>query len=414
MLSAAVWIVVILLFLSATSLGALTEFSRSKLERYCSTRDPSILRRVLAHDDEVLLALRIWNRILLLGLAAATYFRYQPVPSWLAYLAVIWLVIVILENGLARPIGEAFAEPIIYWFWSPLNLLRLAIYPVLLIERGWSDFVHSFRGEEESPTSLLQDEIQTVVNEGAREGQVTPDAVDMIAGLMDLHQVEVGQIMSPRTDLVMFPVRMTIQEARSQVAESGHSRIPVYGNNRDDIVGVLYAKDLLPHIEKPASADLSTIQLRQPIYVPYTKPVDILLREFQKGGIHLAIVLDEYGGVAGLVTIEDIMEEIVGDIRDEYDEDEMPPVVKVDDQTHDVDARLDIESVNEAIPLNIPDGQDYDTLGGYVAASLGRIPRKGERFEHAGIEFTILDGTDRAISRIRIHHTTPATPDLAD
>jgi CBS domain containing-hemolysin-like protein len=231
---------------------------------------------------------------------------------------------------------------------------------------------------------------------------------------MDLHQVEVGQIMTPRTDLVMFPVKMTIQEARGQIAESGHSRVPVYGGNRDEILGVLYAKDLLPHIDSPATAELSTLQLRQPIYVPYSKPVDVLLREFQKGGIHLAIVLDEYGGVAGLVTIEDIMEEIVGDIRDEYDEDERPPIEAVDERTHDVDARLDIESVNEAIPLAIPDGPDYDTLGGYIANLLGRIPKTGEHFEHEGVQFTILEGTDRTVGRIRIHLPSPATPESAE
>jgi CBS domain containing-hemolysin-like protein len=412
MLPLAVWLVVALLFLSAIWLGALTEFSRSKLERYCAARKRDVLSKVLAHDDEVVLALRLWNRILLLALVAAIYLhtRTNDSASWLGYFALLSIAAVIVENGFARPIGEAFAEPILYWSWSMLSFLRIAIYPVVWFESGWSDFIIRFTGQEDPNTNTLQEEIRTVVNEGEREGQVLPDAVDMIAGLMDLHQVEVGQIMTPRTDLVMFPVQTSVEDARIQVTESGHSRIPVYGTNRDDIVGVLYAKDLLPHLDSPKTAKLSSIQLRQPLYVPYTKPVDILLREFQQGGIHLAIVIDDYGGVAGLVTIEDIMEEIVGDIRDEYDEDERPPVEVVDEKTHDVDARLDIDSVNEAIPLNFPEGEDYDTLGGYIANALGRIPTLGEKFEHAGIEFTILEATDRAIGRVRIHQSNPIPP----
>ncbi|MBY0587294.1 hemolysin family protein [bacterium] len=404
MLPLAAFAVVALLLLSAIWLGALTEFSRSRLERYCARRQRDMLGKILAHDDEVVLALRLWNRLLLLALAAVIYLhtRSADSASWLAYFALFSLAAVLLENGVARPIGEAFAEPILYWSWTLLNLLRLAIYPVVWLESGWSEFIHRFSTQDDPGTSPLQEEIRTVVNEGEREGQVMPEAVDMIAGLMDLHQVEVGQIMTPRTDLEMFPIQTTIQDARQKVAESGHSRVPVYGSNRDDIVGVLYAKDLLPHLENSATADLSFIQLRQPLYVPYSKPVDILLREFQKGGIHLAIVLDDYGGVAGLVTIEDIMEEIVGDIRDEYDEDERPPIERIDEQSFNVDARLDIDSVNEAIPLQIPEGEDYDTLGGFVANILGRIPHQDESFEHAGFQFTILEATDRAIGRIRI------------
>jgi CBS domain containing-hemolysin-like protein len=269
--------------------------------------------------------------------------------------------------------------------------------------RATSLAIESLMGDDDEVLDdPIQEEIRTVVNEGEREGQIAGEAVDMIAGLIDLHRVEASEIMTPRTDIVMLPITTTIEVARREVAESGHSRIPVYGASRDDIVGILYAKDLLPYGADESRADLSSLQLRQPAYVRENKPVDVLLRDFRKGGVHIAIILDNYGGVAGLVTIEDVIEEIVGDIKDEYDEDEVPAIRMIDQTTSDVDARLDVESINEHLSIELPEGVDYDTIGGFVTSLLGRIPKTGESLSHENVHITVTDASDRTIRRLRI------------
>lgn len=414
------WTTVVLILIVSSMLGALAAFSRSKLERYCQARSIDRLGKILEHDDDVVLALRGWIRVLLLLLVVWTFLAYageqevaQVSARWLLALVGVWLFLVVAENWIARPIGESFAEPLLYGFWPILNALRLAMLPFLSIARFTSAAIEWFSGRDDDGLgSPIQEEILTVVNEGQREGQIPGEAVDMIAGLMELHEVEVCEIMTPRTDVIMFPLEMTIAEARVEVTESGHSRIPVYRQNRDDIIGILYAKDLLPHLSEstPTDASLASLQLRQPVYVPENKPVDILLREFRKGGVHIAIVLDEYGGMAGLVTIEDIIEEVVGDIRDEYDEDEIPPIRRIDENTHDIAARLDIETINDRLDLAIPEGADYDTLGGFVFSTLGRIPRPGESFVHDALRMTVTDATDRTVRRIRVEKLPEAPP----
>lgn len=407
----------------AAALGALTEFSRNKLERYCSTRNRDVLRRILAHDDDVSLAVRGGMRILLFGLVIATFFACLPESEttvrwwqhWIIYLGTIWIALVALENWLARPLGENFAEPFLYWTWPVLSLIRLTLLPVLWIS-WFSNAVFSIASgrDEDVNANSIHEEIKTVVNEGEREGQIAGDAVDMIAGMMDLHEVEVSQIMTPRTDIIMLPDSLTIEEARIEVIESGHSRTPVYHDNRDEVIGILYAKDLLPHLgTSDTPKTLANITLRQPVYVQEDKPVDVLLREF-RNGIHIAIVLDSYGGVAGLVTIEDVIEEIIGEIKDEYDEEEVPSVRNIDGNSCEIDGWVGIDTINERLGLNIPDGDDYDTIGGYLTMKLGHIPRVGDEFIDGTMKLLVLEATDRAVERIRIERVELPRESLAE
>lgn len=404
------------LLFCAAARGALTEFSRSKLEAYCRGRNIEILGDILEHDDDVAGALRGWMRILLLAMTVALYASFDAPGReggwrWVQQLALLWLGLLAAETWLARPLGEAFAEPFLYWTWSALNALRVAMAPVLWLANAVGGALDLVRGRRlDEPVSAIQEEILAVVNEGEREGAILGDAVEMIHGLMELHEVQVSQIMTPRTDVVMLPLSMSIEEASREVVESGHSRLPVFHSSRDDIVGILYAKDLLPHLHDPESPgrSLASLSLRKPLYVPENKPVDVLLRDFQKQRIHLAVVLDDYGGVAGLVTIEDVIEEIVGEIQDEYDEEDAPTVQIIDERTAEVDARLDIDCVNDQTGLNIPEGPDYDTIGGFVVANIGRIPHPGEFFVHNGAKFTVLDASDRAVRRLRVERVDQA------
>ena len=213
---------------------------------------------------------------------------------------------------------------------------RRCCAPLVLAARFVDAVLHRLAGRppDEPDEESFEEEIRTIVTEGHREGLLEEDAREMIEGVIELGDVDVSQIMTPRTDMISHSRRRSPGTRPSQlVIKPGHTRIPVYGKNRDDIVGILYIKDLLPELAKPPQDRVQpwTKLLRQPVFVPETKPVDALLQDFQRGRHHMAVVLDEYGGVSGLVTMEDVLEEIVGEIVDEYDGDEVEPIRQLGD-----------------------------------------------------------------------------------
>jgi CBS domain containing-hemolysin-like protein len=211
--------------------------------------------------------------------------------------------------------------------------------------------------------------------------------------------------MTPRTDMHMVQVDVPWDQLLSDVIESGHTRIPVYDKTRDDIVGILYSKDLLPELATgdPESRTPVRELVRKPLFVPETKAVDDLLQMFQQLRTHIAVVLDEYGGVSGLVTIEDVLEEIVGEIDDEYDPESVDEIERIDQDTVEALGRTHIDEINEAMNLQLPEDGDYDTIGGLVFSELGRIPLPGEALVwQEKVRISVLEATRRRIDRVRI------------
>jgi putative hemolysin len=217
-----------------------------------------------------------------------------------------------------------------------------------------------------------------------------------------LSDVDVAKVMTPRTDVVMMSVDLSWEEIIRFVIGSAHTRIPVHGKTRDDIVGILYVKDLLPLL---ASDDVKpTIRevLRTPHYVPESKRLDDLLEEFQQTRNHMALVLDEYGGVSGLVSIEDVLEEIVGDIVDEYDKEAEEEFRIIDDRTVEVLARVHLDEINERFDLEIPEDGDYDTIGGFVFSQLGHIPMVGEEVRWGKLRIEVTQASLRRIDKLQL------------
>lgn len=400
---------------------ALVDYSRSRLEKYLSTRSPSTLAAIFEFDDDTILALRVWQWLLVAGLFLTMGASIggtdegvaTVVGSWIGYSLLVWTLVSLFDLWVARPIGRRFAEKILYHLWKPLVALRLVLLPVVWVGNRLDRSINRTRSQpEEGVPSPIQEELLSVVNEGEREGTIRGDAAEMIEGLIELHQVLVEEIMTPRTEMVMLKSTATIEEARHVIAACGHSRIPVYAESRDNIVGILYAKDLLPFLgTTPESAqEVATLVLREPVLASMTKPVNDLLREFQRGRVHIAIVADEYGGVAGLVTIEDILEQIVGDITDEHDPTEPPPFQRLDDLRIEVDARTPVYELNELFPIGLPEDGDYETVSGFVSSLLGRIPKSGESFPYEQARITVLDATDRSINRVLIELEPSASP----
>jgi putative hemolysin len=224
--------------------------------------------------------------------------------------------------------------------------------------------------------------------------------------VLELRERTADEIMTPRTDLIAVDVNADLPAVLGAIKEAGHSRLPVYENNIDNIVGLVYAKDLLAEIGGGATPFRLRDRLREAYFVPETKPLRALLHEFQNQKLHIAVVLDEYGGTAGIVTLEDILEELVGEIADEYEETPQESIRKIDENTIEVDARTYVEDLNDEYTLNLPEDEDYDTVGGFVFSRLGYVPKTGEDFEYENLKFTIASAEPRRVKRVRIHRNT--------
>jgi CBS domain containing-hemolysin-like protein len=256
---------------------------------------------------------------------------------------------------------------------------------------------------------ITEEEIQEIITAGEEEGLINPEENAMIKSILHLRDTVVREIMVPRTDMACIDAAGTIHDARVKIIASGHSRLPVYDGTLDNIIGLAYAKDLLKYWGMDnASVDLRKI-LRSPYYIPETKNLEELLQEFKRKRVHMAIVMDEYGGTSGLVTIEDLLEEIVGDIQDEYDLEE-EWLLQQPDGSIIVDARLPVEELTEHLGIEV-EREMFDTVGGLIIHLTGRIPRAGEEIETHDIHLTVLDADERKIRRVMV---SKKIPDLED
>ncbi len=249
-------------------------------------------------------------------------------------------------------------------------------------------------------------DILDAVTEGEREGAIEEEAGAMIENIIEVQDQPVTRLMTPRTSVFAISVDATLADAAAAVIEHGHSRIPVYKGTIDNVVGIMLAKDLLRWwgtMEGPPGG-LTTL-LRAPLFVPETKLAKDLLAVLRRDRVHMAIVLDEYGGMSGVITVEDILEEIVGEIADEYDalsEREKSGVNMTGDHGADLEGTAQIDDVNKALDLSLPEHAGFDTIAGYVSAQLGRVPRLGEVCDIEGVRYEILDADARCIRRIRV------------
>jgi CBS domain containing-hemolysin-like protein len=259
---------------------------------------------------------------------------------------------------------------------------------------------------------VTQEEIKTMVDAGEEGGVIEEEEKEMIYSIFEIGETMAREIMVPRTDMLALDVSTPLHEAVSAALAAGHSRIPVYDGTVDNIVGLLYAKDLL-RVWQEGGQPASLRDLLRPAYfVPETKKVDELLAELQQKRIHLAVVVDEYGGTAGIVTLEDIVEEIVGEIRDEYDVNEESLFERQSDTEYIFDARIDLDEVNELLNVNLAGG-DSDSLGGFIYGQLGHVPAPAEKVQAGHVDFEVLSVTGRRIRKVRAIRQPEAVPQPA-
>ncbi len=264
----------------------------------------------------------------------------------------------------------------------------------------WPAFAESTPQEQHEEK---QEEFLTDLEQHKTEGALDEEEQEMIENVLELSNSTAIEIMTPRTDIIAIEVNSDLQKVIDTIEEAGHTRVPVYEDNIDNIVGLVYAKDLLSEIGKNSADFKLRDKIRKAYFVPETKPLRILLHEFQNQKLHIAVVLDEYGGTAGIVTLEDILEELVGEIADEYEESPTQPAKKIDENTIEADARTSVYDLNDEFELDLPEDEDYETIGGFVFSRLGYIPKTGETFDYKNIKFEITSAEARKIKRIKIN-----------
>jgi putative hemolysin len=422
LLPVVIMFLLLLAFWSALGCDSLRDFSYSRLEELCVARGvPERFGKILKEQGPALLVLEFVLTCVTLVLAAVlcVWIGWPMVADGQPTRRIAWNFVLqyagiavltfFAADVLPWTIARVAAEAFLCRWWPVIELLQFLLRPGLWIADQLDRYAHRVAGRAEPQSddaSLLEEDIRSVVEEGEREGVLEVGSTAMIRRVMELQDEDVGAIMTPRTDMHCVPADSTLEEARQTLIESGHSRMPVIGDSTDDVLGILYAKDLLKALEPHRTGEPYPVLrdiIREPVYVPLTTQIPAVLELMKRGKIHIAIVHDEYGGVAGLVTMEDVLEEIVGEIADEYDVEQAADEIReVSPHVVEVDARVRMDELNRQFDYGLPHSDDFDTIGGFAFSHIGRIPSAGETFDWEKLRFTILEADVRRIQRLRI------------
>lgn len=336
------------------------------------------------------------------SLTLALKVNYPNLLIWqiLLVLAVVILIISLIEVVIEKAQVKNAEQSAIDWsgFATTLDALASPITRLLI----------GILGENAAKVNLpVTDEtLRDWVEDEQPEGSLERGEREMIYSIFQFGDTIAREIMVPRADLLALEVNTTISDARREFINAGHSRVPVYEDNIDNVIGLLYAKDLLAVVDGGDTIAQQRKLLRPAYFVPEAKKIDELFTEMQSKGVHMSLVVDEYGGVAGVVTLEDIVEEIVGEIRDEYDSAEENDVQKLDEDDYLLLGRVNIDEINETFKLELPTDH-ADTLGGLIYSALGRVPQPGELVNFNGAEFTVEEVVARRILKVKLHLPHP-------
>ncbi|HEY3060082.1 MAG TPA: hemolysin family protein [Chloroflexota bacterium] len=401
----------LILFLSATAQAALVYIDRARLRHMLDEGTPraNALMRLLDEPSSSLSTILFVYTIALVAAAATGFWIDLDVwftsAPWLALLlALVEMIVLLLVQFLGRVFAVSRPENVALTFVRPVEILNRILLPILLPLNALERALRRMLGVARGMTAAdAEDRLRHLVEGNA---DLEEDEREMIASVIELGEQPVREIMVPRIDIVAAPDAATVRDVLDRIIDSGHSRVPIFDETIDNIIGVVYAKDLLRHLREGTQDAPVKPLAREPSFVPETKKVDELLHEMQQKRVHLAIVVDEYGGTAGLISIEDLIEEIVGEIQDEYDVEEAM-IEEVSDSEAVFDARVSIRDVNDTLDLDIDD-EDFDTLGGLLYHELGKVPDAGDEVRVDGAVVTVLTTTGRRVRKVRVTKVPPA------
>jgi putative hemolysin len=409
LLAAAVVAAVVASLFFSTLTYSLREFSRARLSDWLDVHGKSrLLDPIVTHANDLVFVTALGRLVSNIVVLLCMLRVFEGVGSrwWTQYLAATAVTVLItLFCSVAIPHAAArhASAAIVGTFAGLLLALRVALMPFTKVMHWVDNMVSSLAGgDRTAEPDQIEQSILDVVEEGQKEGVVDQQEREMIESVIEFRDTQVGQIMTARPEIVALDMRASLAEVKRTLEESGHSRIPVYDGTLDHIVGMLYARDLLKHLGLPPDQFNIRSAIRPAVFVPEVKPLRDLLRDFRQQKVHIAIVADEYGGTAGLVSIEDILEELVGEISDEHEPVEPSTFKRLDDHTADVDGRIYISDLNRLLDLNLPENAGYETLGGFVSVAMGRIPAEGSSFEQDGARYTITSAEPQKVNRVTI------------
>ena len=322
--------------------------------------------------------------------------------------SLVALFSIVIGELVPKSLALAFPDRTSLLLAGPVDLLGRLLAPLVAVLTGLTRvLVRPFGAHVTKEAQITAEELKLIVERGGEEGVLEAEEEQMIHAVIELGGRRVHEVMVPRIDIVGLEADADLEAAVDRIIKEGHSRLPVWEGSVDHVLGILYAKDLLPFL-KAASGERPSIRslLRPPVFVPESMSIDDLLHEFQRRKVHLAIVGDEYGGTAGLVTIEDLLEEIVGEIQDEYDEEE-EMVVRLDDNRIRFDGRASVDEIGDAwedLDLGdlVEERDDYDTIGGLVFHRIGRVPKPGDVVELRGVTITVESTDGRRVAKVLI------------
>lgn len=312
------------------------------------------------------------------------------------------LMLFVLGRLVPEAIAVRYTEPVALALVRPMHVASVILTPLVRFAVVLSNALSiPFGGQKrESATLVTEAELKTMVDAGEEEGLIEEDEKEMILSVLDFGDTVAREVMVPRIDIVALDADTAFDTALLEVVKAGHSRVPVYRDSIDDIIGVLYAKDMLRALSDNTKPTVGQL-VRTVAFTPESKPVNELLQELQKSRVHMSIVVDEFGGTAGLVTIEDILEEIVGEIQDEFDAEEPESVPLPDGMGHVLDAGMNIDDVNDLLHTQLRNDSG-DTLGGFIYDQLGKVPVPGDTVRHDGLILEVLGVRDRRILKVKV------------
>lgn len=322
-------------------------------------------------------------------------------------LLIVASITLIFGEMLPATIAIGHAVEIAIWAAGPINWLATFLAPALRLMQWISGQVATPFVGRTSTSLVTEEEIKMMVDAGSEGGAIEDEEKEMIYSIFQFGDTLAREVMVPRIDMVALESNTPLKDALDTIIEAGHSRIPVYEDSIDHIRGLLYAKDLLKLMHEGDNQRPICDVLRPAYFVPESKKAGDLLTELQQRKIHLAVVVDEYGGTAGLVTIEDLIEEIVGEIRDEYDFNEEEVYQQIGEHEYISDAGIDLDDLNRLLNVDLPT-DDSDTLGGYIFSQLGKVPVEGETLDTGDLHMEVLSVDDRRIRKIRLVRKPPA------
>ncbi len=403
------FLILVSIFFSAVE-TALLSFPKALLES--RAQEAGLLARAFRewrdHPNRILTTILIGNNGV--NIAASTLVAYMAVHYSEAYgwsrtvtgtVASVTLTffIIVFAEALPKVTARANTEPAAHWLIIPIYLFDKILSPFTWALVHFMGFFLSKVGHP-NVSLVTEEDIKTMIEMGTESGTIHEDEKKMMHSILKFTDTKVNEVMIPRTEMFCVEVGTGMDKLLELVVQNGYSRMPVYRGNLDNIMGIVNTRDLLAIWKNKELIVLQDL-LRKPYFVPETMRVDRLLHEFKRGNIHMAVVVDEYGGTAGLVTLEDLVEEIVGEIRDEYDVEEEKPITRQEDGTWLIDAGVALDEVNEALGIHLKPKGDVATLGGYLTELAGRLPRKGRSLDDREAVFTVLEASDRKVNKVK-------------